>query len=61
MKIIRIAFKGGKVKIETSGFGGESCREATAPYEKRLGVKTSDELTDDYHTHHATEEAKRNA
>lgn len=46
---IRHTIKGGKVTIETSGFGGESCKAATDAIEKKLGKTISDEYTDDYH------------
>jgi len=36
--------KGG-VKIETTGFSGNSCREATQTLESRLGKVISDETT----------------
>lgn len=39
---------GGQVSLETQGFGGESCREASRPFEEALGVVQSDENTDDY-------------
>ena len=45
MKTIRMKIKDGKFRVETSGYAGESCREATAKLEQRLGVKLTDEPT----------------
>lgn len=45
MKRIRVMVKDGKFKVETTGYAGESCREATARLEQRIGVVVSDEPT----------------
>lgn len=45
MKTIRVRVKGGKFTVETTGYAGESCREATAKLEERIGVKVTDEPT----------------
>jgi hypothetical protein len=49
MREIRVRIKDGKTTVETEGFGGESCREATRRLEERLGKVTSDQDTDDIH------------
>lgn len=44
------------LQVETEGFTGESCREATAALEEALGMnRESEELTEEYH---ATEERR---
>lgn len=50
MKYIEVTIdpRGG-VKVETSGFSGETCREATKALENRLGLVESETLTDEYH------------
>ena len=40
---IRVEIKKGKVKIETSGFSGTACVEATKRLSQRLGKTLSDE------------------
>ena len=52
----RINQKSGEVKITPKGFAGESCMQATAPFEKLLGPAASDEKTEEYY---AQEEAKQ--
>jgi len=47
METVIARFKGGKVTIETAGFVGTSCQEATAALEKALGEKTADRPTDE--------------
>lgn len=41
-KITVTVSKNGETTIETEGFVGASCQEATQPLEERLGVTTSD-------------------
>jgi hypothetical protein len=40
----------GETKIETSGFSGSSCQDATRALEAALGAKTSETLTGEYYT-----------
>lgn len=35
----------GDTKIETSGFHGRECQQATADLERALGIKTADAVT----------------
>ena len=44
MKKIRVTVKGGKYQVETTGYAGTTCQEATARLEKRLGVVLTDAL-----------------
>jgi hypothetical protein len=39
----------GETKIETKGFAGPACQEATKALEAALGVKQSETLTAEYH------------
>lgn len=39
----------GQVTVQTSGFAGASCKQATAALEKALGTVTSDEKTAEFH------------
>jgi Protein of unknown function (DUF2997) len=40
----------GQTKIETKGFTGSSCRDASRFLEEVLGVKTEDRLTAEFYT-----------
>ena len=42
----------GETKVETKGFAGEECREASKFVERALGRQTSEQLTAEFH--HAT-------
>ena len=49
-KIIQVTVSPkGETKIETTGFTGSSCQEASRALEKALGAKTSETLTGDYY------------
>ena len=39
----------GETKVETKGFSGSACREASEFLEKALGQTTSEELTADFY------------
>lgn len=39
----------GETKIETSGFTGSSCQDATRELEKALGAKLDEQLTGEYY------------
>jgi hypothetical protein len=40
----------GETKIETFGFTGSSCQDATRALEQALGAKTEETLTGEYYT-----------
>ena len=44
----------GETKLETKGFAGSGCRDATKLLESALGIRTSEQLTAEYHTQHST-------
>jgi hypothetical protein len=39
----------GETRIETRGFRGAACREATRSLEAALGVRESEQLTNEFH------------
>ncbi len=45
----------GETSIETKGFSGGSCRDASKALEAALGVRASEQLTSEFHTTAATE------
>ncbi len=49
MKRIRVKVKDGKFTVETTGYVGDSCREATSRLQDRLGVTLTDVATDEAH------------
>lgn len=54
-KIIQVVVSpAGETKIETSGFTGSSCQDATRALEQALGAKTAETLTGEYYA--ATDE-----
>ena len=44
-----VVSKTGETSIQTTGFNGQQCREATKDLEAVLGKKLSDRLTAEYH------------
>ena len=40
----------GETTIQTKGFTGEQCRDATRSLEAALGVRTREQLTGEFHT-----------
>jgi hypothetical protein len=49
-KIIELTISpSGETKLETKGFGGQSCRDASKFLEEALGVKTSEQPTAEYY------------
>jgi hypothetical protein len=40
----------GETKIETTGFSGGACKDATRELERALGAVTDDQLTGEYYT-----------
>ena len=49
----------GETTIQTKGFAGESCREATRSLEAALGVRDREQLTSAFHSTVTTPEAAR--
>ena len=50
MKIIEIVISPtGETKIETKGFTGSECRDASKFIEQTLGKQTSEQLTAEFH------------
>lgn len=50
MKIIEVIVSPtGEAKIETRGFTGPSCREASRFLEQSLGVRSSEQVTAEFH------------
>ena len=50
MKVIEITVTPtGETKIETRGFQGASCRDASRFLEQALGQRTSEQLTAEFH------------
>ena len=39
----------GQTQIQTKGFSGSSCRQASAQLERALGQSTGEELTSEFH------------
>jgi hypothetical protein len=39
----------GETKLETKGFAGSNCQEASRAFEQALGAKTSEQLTSEYY------------
>ncbi len=59
-KIIEITVSPkGETTIQTRGFAGEQCRDATRSLEAALGLRTSEQLTSEFHTPVATTQAAR--
>jgi hypothetical protein len=49
----------GRVAVETKGFAGGSCREASRFVEEALGVKTAERMTAEFHQAQAGREDLR--
>ena len=49
----------GETSIQTKGFTGESCREATRSLEAALGLRTGEQLTSEFHATATTPQAAR--
>lgn len=50
---VRVRLDGTKVTVETEGFVGASCADATAALEKALGVTKTDTAKPEYFAHEA--------
>ena len=49
MRKITIKITGGMATVETSGFKGKACMDATAQLEAAMGKRTSDTKTPEFH------------
>jgi len=59
MKTIEVIVRpDGKVQVETKGFAGSECRQASAKLEQALGLKSSEHVTAEFH-HQAEHESLR--
>ena len=59
-KIIEIIISPtGQSRVETKGFAGAECREASKFIEQALGQRTSEQLTAEFHQHVATDQFQR--
>ena len=53
MKTIEITVtSSGQTRVETKGFEGNSCRQASEFLERALGQKTHEQLTSDFYASH---------
>lgn len=58
MKTIRVLISPeGKVSVETKGFSGASCREASKFIEEALGTRTDEKLKPEFHLTEAAHQA----
>lgn len=48
-KEINVTIVNGTAKVETRGFAGTACMDATAELERAMGEKTSDTKTPEWH------------
>jgi hypothetical protein len=49
----------GETKVETKGFTGAECQEASRFVEMALGPRTSEQLTAEYHSGASSQEQQR--
>ena len=49
----------GQSRVETKGFAGAECREASQFIEQALGQRTSEQLTAEFHQHVASDQFQR--
>ena len=56
--IITVSPAGG-TKIETKGYAGTSCRDASKPYESALGLRTAENLTAEFSKQAEQEKARQ--
>lgn len=50
-KIIKVTVSPkGETKLETVGFSGSECQNASRDFERALGVSTGEQLTGEYYT-----------
>ena len=49
----------GETQIETKGFSGSECRDASRFIEKALGQQTSEQMTAEYYSTHSQQQQQR--
>lgn len=49
MREITVTIEGGKALVETKGFQGKACQDATAELEKAMGITVQDVKTPEFH------------
>ena len=49
----------GEVKVETKGFTGGSCREASKALEQALGIKASEQITAEFYQTEAVRQSQK--
>ena len=49
----------GRTTVQTKGFSGPECRQASESLERALGVRTSERLTAEFHEAQAAEQARQ--
>ena len=54
-----IVLPNGETKIETRGFVGSSCKQASQFLEKALGVQAGEQLTAEFHQAAPTQQTQR--
>ena len=54
--IIVIVSPEGNARLETKGFAGAGCRDASRAIERALGSQTSEQLTPEFHQTASTEQ-----
>jgi hypothetical protein len=59
MKIEILVTPEGKTTVQTVGFTGSSCRDASRFIEQALGSRTAEHLTAEFHQAHSTEQHQR--
>ena len=61
MKKIKVHVdKEGGTKIETEGFTGTACKDATKELEEAIGVATKETFTDDYYKQSTVDQVNTN-
>ncbi len=52
MKEIEVVIKDGKARVETRGFVGAECMDATAALQQAMGMTLQDDKTPEWHQEH---------
>ncbi len=61
-KVIRVIVSPtGEARVETRGFAGGECREASRPFEEALGLQTDERLTAEFYQEQPAEERLRHS